>query len=78
MTGLVTSETTQERGGAVTKKTKTPEGQEVVYSTMRGHPNRCSESCNGVYRFQGELYCKYFNEYADIRCKECVENELKD
>ncbi|MEG1083959.1 MAG: hypothetical protein RSE04_05915 [Hydrogenoanaerobacterium sp.] len=59
------------------KLTKTPEGKVVVFSTMRDHPNRCSESCSGVYRFCGDLYCKHFNEYAEFRCKECIENELK-
>lgn len=60
------------------KLTKTPEGKVVVFSTMRGHPNRCSESCSGVYRFKGDLYCEHFNEVADLRCKECIENEIKD
>lgn len=57
-------------------KTRTPEGDVVVFSIMRGHPDRCSESCSGVYRFKGDLYCKHFNEIADKRCKECVENEI--
>jgi hypothetical protein len=59
------------------KLTKTPEGQIVEFSTRKGHPDRCSNSCSGVYRFQGDLYCKYFHEYAEFRCKECIENEIK-
>jgi len=59
------------------KQTKTPEGETVVFSTMRGHPDKCSESCNGVYRFQGELYCKYFGNVADKRADDCIKNEVK-
>lgn len=60
------------------KQTKTPDGEVVVFSTMRGHPDRCGKSCNGVYRFKGDLYCRFFNEVADLRCKECIENEIKN
>lgn len=59
------------------KRTRTEDGQLVVISTKRGFPDRCSPTCNGVYKFQGERMCKYFDCYADKRDKECIKNEIK-
>lgn len=59
------------------KLTVTPEGETVVYSTKRGKPTQCSENCAGVYKFCGELYCKYFNCVVGKRDKDCVNNTVK-
>lgn len=59
------------------KLTVTPDGDTVVYSTKRGKPNQCSENCAGVYKFRGELYCKYFHCVVGIRDKDCVKNTVK-
>lgn len=62
---------------AAIKQTVGPNGERIVYSTMRGHPEKCSEGCSGVYRFRGELYCKYFNNVADERDPDCIKNEIR-
>lgn len=59
------------------KLTVDPEGNVVVFSTKRGKPDTCSENCSGVYRFRGELYCKYFNNVVGKRDAECIKNERK-
>lgn len=58
------------------RQTVTPEGLVVNFSTMRGHPHRCSEHCSGVFKFNSDLYCRHFNEAADFRCEACVQNEI--
>ena len=60
------------------KLTTTPEGEQKPFSTMRGRPDLCSETCKAVYRFGGELYCGYFHEVAYKRCKACIEGEVKE
>lgn len=58
------------------KLTRTPEGETVVFSTKRGKPGQCSENCSGVFKFRGELYCKYFNCIVGKRDKECIQNTI--
>ena len=48
------------------KLTKSPEGEVVTFSTKRG-----------IYRFKGELYCKYFHNVVCKRDEECIKNEVK-
>lgn len=59
------------------KLTKSPEGEVVTFSTKRGKPDTCSETCGGIYRFKGELYCKYFHNVVGKRDEECIKNEVK-
>lgn len=62
---------------AARKLTKSPEGEIVTFSTKRGKLDTCSETCGGIYRFKGELYCKYFHNVAGKRDEECIKNEVK-
>ena len=62
---------------AARKLTKSPEGEVVTFSTKRGKPDTCSETCGGIYRFKGELYCKYFHNVVGKRDEECIKNEVK-
>lgn len=59
------------------KLTRSPEGEVVTFSTKRGKPDTCSETCGGIYRFKGELYCKYFHNVVGKRDEECINNEVK-
>ena len=61
---------------AARKLTKSPEGEVVTFSTKRGKPDTCSETCGGIYRFKGELYCKYFHNVVGKRDEECIKNEV--
>lgn len=63
---------------AARKLTRDPEGKTVVFSTKHGKPDTCSQTCSGVFRFKGELYCKYFNCVVGKRDPECIKNEIKD
>ena len=55
---------------AARKLTRSPEGEVVTFSTKRGKPDTCSETCGGIYRFKGELYCKYFHNVVGKRDEE--------
>lgn len=59
------------------KRTRTPEGKVVVFSTKRGRPDMCSDSCNGIYKTCRETYCEYFNCIAGKRHDDCIKNEIK-
>lgn len=62
---------------AARKLIRSPEGEVVTFSTKRGKPDTCSETCGGIYRFKGELYCKYFHSVVGKRDEECIKNEVK-
>lgn len=60
------------------KITKDLEGNLITFQAKRGKPDTCSETCSGVYRFKGELYCKYFHCVVGKRDEDCIKNEIKD
>ena len=60
------------------KLTRTPDGETVQFKTMRGHPDRCSIHCGGVYSFEGDKYCKYFFNDVGKRDPRCIANEVKE
>ena len=62
---------------AARKITRDTDGNIVSFSAKRGKPDTCSETCSGVYRFKGELYCKYFHNVVGKRDPECIKNEIK-
>lgn len=53
-------------------------GETVAFSTKQGKPDTCSKTCRGVYRFKGELYCKYFHCVVGKRDEACIKNEVKE
>ena len=60
------------------KLTVSPECGTVAFSTKQGKPDTCSETCGGVYRFKGELYCRYLHCVVGKRDEECIKNEVKE
>lgn len=45
---------------AARKLTRSPEGEIVTFSTKRGKPDTCSETCGGIYRFKGNCTVNTF------------------
>lgn len=59
------------------KLTRTPEGKVVAFSTKRGRPDMCSDSCSGIYKTLHETYCEYFDCIVGKRHRDCIRNEIK-